>query len=163
MSAGTVSAATAAAAAAQAAKAAAAAAAKMAKKGATEDEIGIIFDATSSYERGRHQIIARKLDAEERIRLLHDLWIEISIPFIRALGDKMRLKIVGVLGRKAEMDVGAITAALKSKPSTVSQQLGRLREVKVVRSRKEAQTVFYALNKFYLGWMADIVVRGLEK
>jgi len=61
-----------------------------------------------------------------------------------ALSDPTRLRIISVL-LEAELSVGEIAAQLGMTESAVSHQLRGLRQMKLVRSRKEGRQVFYAL------------------
>jgi ArsR family transcriptional regulator, lead/cadmium/zinc/bismuth-responsive transcriptional repressor len=62
-----------------------------------------------------------------------------------ALSDPNRLRIISVL-LDGEMNVGQIAAQLAMTESAVSHQLRGLRQMKLVRSRKEGRQVFYALD-----------------
>lgn len=62
-----------------------------------------------------------------------------------ALSDPTRLRIISVL-LEGEMNVGEIAAQLAMTESAVSHQLRGLRQMKLVRSRKEGRQVFYALD-----------------
>jgi len=61
-----------------------------------------------------------------------------------ALSDPTRLRIISVL-LAGEMNVGEIAAQLAMTESAVSHQLRGLRQMKLVRSRKDGRQVFYAL------------------
>lgn len=62
-----------------------------------------------------------------------------------ALSDPTRLRIISAL-LDAEMNVGEIAARLGMTESAVSHQLRGLRQMRLVRSRKEGRQVFYALD-----------------
>jgi ArsR family transcriptional regulator len=62
-----------------------------------------------------------------------------------ALSDPTRLRIISVL-LDGERNVGDIAAGLEMTESAVSHQLRGLRQMKLVRSRKEGRQVFYALD-----------------
>ena len=62
-----------------------------------------------------------------------------------ALSDPTRLRIISVL-LNGEMNVGQIASQLAMTESAVSHQLRGLRQMKLVRSRKEGRQVFYALD-----------------
>jgi len=62
-----------------------------------------------------------------------------------ALSDPTRLRIISVL-LEGEMNVGDIASQLEMTESAVSHQLRGLRQMKLVRSRKEGRQVFYALD-----------------
>lgn len=62
-----------------------------------------------------------------------------------ALSDPTRLRIISVLLEK-EMNVGDLAAQLEMSESAVSHQLRGLRQLRLVRGRKEGRQVFYALD-----------------
>ncbi len=61
------------------------------------------------------------------------------------LSDPTRLRIISVL-LEDEMNVGDIAAQLGMTESAVSHQLRGLRQMRLVRSRKDGRQVFYALD-----------------
>jgi len=61
-----------------------------------------------------------------------------------ALSDPTRLRIISVL-LDDEMNVGEIASQLEMTESAVSHQLRGLRQMKLVRTRKEGRQVFYTL------------------
>ena len=62
-----------------------------------------------------------------------------------ALSDPTRLRIISVL-LEGEMNVGDIAGRLTMTESAVSHQLRGLRQMRLVRSRKDGRQVFYALD-----------------
>jgi ArsR family transcriptional regulator len=62
-----------------------------------------------------------------------------------ALSDPTRLRIISVL-LEGEMNVGDIATSLGMTESAVSHQLRGLRQMHLVRSRKDGRQVFYALD-----------------
>ena len=62
-----------------------------------------------------------------------------------ALSDPTRLRIISVL-LEGEMNVGDIAARLAMTESAVSHQLRGLRQIRLVRSRKDGRQVFYTLD-----------------
>jgi ArsR family transcriptional regulator, lead/cadmium/zinc/bismuth-responsive transcriptional repressor len=62
-----------------------------------------------------------------------------------ALSDPTRLRIISVL-LDGEMNVGDIASQLGITESAVSHQLRGLRQLRLVRTRKEGRQVFYALD-----------------
>ncbi len=62
-----------------------------------------------------------------------------------ALGDPTRVRIISVL-REHELCVCDIAAVLGMTQSAVSHQLRVLRQLRLVRRRKEGRQVFYALD-----------------
>jgi ArsR family transcriptional regulator, lead/cadmium/zinc/bismuth-responsive transcriptional repressor len=62
-----------------------------------------------------------------------------------ALSDATRLRIISVL-LEGEMNVGDIAAKLQMTESAVSHQLRGLRQLRLVRARKNGRQVYYALD-----------------
>jgi ArsR family transcriptional regulator len=65
-------------------------------------------------------------------------------PLFKALSDETRLRLLSLL-REGELAVGELQRVLRGNQSTLSTQLGNLREQGFVASRKEGQKVFYRL------------------
>jgi ArsR family transcriptional regulator len=62
-----------------------------------------------------------------------------------ALSDPTRLRIISVL-LEGELNVGDLAARLNMTESAVSHQLRGLRQLHLVRSRKEGRQVYYTLD-----------------
>ena len=62
-----------------------------------------------------------------------------------ALSDPTRLRIISVL-LEGELNVGEIASQLGMTESAVSHQLRGLRQLQLVRSRKDGRQVYYALD-----------------
>ena len=62
-----------------------------------------------------------------------------------ALSDPTRVRIISVL-LDGEMNVGEIAAKLEMTESAVSHQLRGLRQLRLVRARKNGRQVFYSLD-----------------
>lgn len=62
-----------------------------------------------------------------------------------ALSDPTRLRIISVL-LEGEMNVGEIATQLAMTESAVSHQLRGLRQMRLVRARKNGRQVYYALD-----------------
>jgi DNA-binding transcriptional ArsR family regulator len=75
-----------------------------------------------------------------------------------ALGDPTRLSILAALLER-EMNVGELAAAIKLSESAVSHQLRGLRQMHIVRPRKEGRQVFYCLEDEHV---AQIFQMGLN-
>jgi ArsR family transcriptional regulator, lead/cadmium/zinc/bismuth-responsive transcriptional repressor len=76
----------------------------------------------------------------------------------RAFSDPSRVRIISALA-SCEMNVGVLAAAVGLSESAVSHQLHGLREMRVVRMRKEGRQVFYCLDDEHV---ADLYRRGLD-
>lgn len=76
----------------------------------------------------------------------------------RAFSDPSRVRIISALA-SAEMNVGTLAEAVSLSESAVSHQLHGLREMRVVRTRKEGRQVYYCLDDDHV---ADLYQRGLD-
>ncbi len=63
---------------------------------------------------------------------------------MKALGNESRLMILCMLADQ-ERSVGDLNAAIPLSQSALSQQLARLREQGIVRTRRESQMIYYSL------------------
>ena len=75
-----------------------------------------------------------------------------------ALSDPTRLRIISVL-LDGEMNVGDIAGQLGMTESAVSHQLRGLRQMRLVRARKNGRQVYYALDDDHV---AKLYRMGLE-
>ena len=73
----------------------------------------------------------------------------------RVLGDPNRLKIVMVL-RNFEMCVCDLAAFTGLSESAVSHQLRRLKDLALVKSRREGQIIYYALDDEHVTELLDV-------
>ena len=76
----------------------------------------------------------------------------------RALSDPNRVRIVSLLSQ-AELCVCDLAAALSMSQSAVSHQLRSLRDLRLVRWRREGRQIFYALDDEHV---SDLFSRGLD-
>jgi DNA-binding transcriptional ArsR family regulator len=63
---------------------------------------------------------------------------------MKALGNESRLMILCMLADR-ERSVGELNETIPLSQSALSQQLARLRQQGIVRTRRESQTIFYSL------------------
>lgn len=75
-----------------------------------------------------------------------------------ALGDTSRIRIIGALTER-EMNVGELAALVGISHSAVSHHLRHLRQMRLVRARKEGRHVYYQVDDDHIG---DLFRRGLE-
>ena len=73
----------------------------------------------------------------------------------RVLGDPNRLKIVMVL-RNIEMCVCDLAAFTGLSESAVSHQLRRLKDLALVKSRREGQIIYYELDDEHVTELLDV-------
>lgn len=65
---------------------------------------------------------------------------------MNAAGNDTRMRILYLLWRKHEVRVNDLASILDVTTPAVSQQLKKLRANRLVRTRRDAQTVYYRLN-----------------
>lgn len=83
--------------------------------------------------------------ARARSEAIEDNVLERLSQIFKILGDPTRLKIIIAL-RGGEMCVCDIAAFLGLSESAVSHQLRRMRELAVVKSRREGQVLYYRID-----------------
>jgi len=76
----------------------------------------------------------------------------------KALSDPSRVRIVSLLA-ESELCVCYLAAALDMSQSAVSHQLRTLRDLHLVRWRREGRQIFYALDDEHV---TDLFQRGLD-
>jgi len=67
----------------------------------------------------------------------------------KVLSDPTRIKIINALANK-ELCVCDISELLDMSQSAISHQLRKLRDLKLVKYRKESRTVYYSLNDYHI-------------
>ena len=78
--------------------------------------------------------------------------------FFKVLGDSTRIKILYVLSQ-AEMCVCDIATLLQMGQSAISHQLRMLKQMRLVKFRRDGRTVFYSLAD---GHIQTILAQGME-
>ena len=91
-----------------------------------------------------------KMPDEELLKELAD--------FYKVFGDSTRIKILCVL-LESEMCVCDLAEVLKMTQSAISHQLRVLKQMKLVKNRREGKTVFYSLAD---GHIQTIINQGME-
>lgn len=76
----------------------------------------------------------------------------------RALSDTSRIRIISVLA-ESEMNVSALAEAVGISESAVSHHMRGLRQMRLVRARKDGRQVFYHLDDDHI---LDLFNRGLD-
>jgi DNA-binding transcriptional ArsR family regulator len=71
--------------------------------------------------------------------------ITITADALKAMGHPLRWKILCTLG-KNELSVGEIVEKIGTSQSNVSQHLDQLRNKNIVRSRRDANRIYYSVS-----------------
>ncbi len=94
--------------------------------------------------------VQKKLPTDEKLYELAD--------FFRVFGDSTRIKILYVL-LQSEMCVYDIASLLGMTQSAISHQLRVLKQMQLVKFRREGKTVFYSLSDSHI---ENILSQGME-
>ena len=97
------------------------------------------------------EAVKEKMPAEELLNELAD--------FYKVFGDATRIKILCVLLR-SEMCVCDLAEMLGMTQSAISHQLRVLKQMKLVKNRREGKTVYYSLAD---GHIQNIISQGMEQ
>jgi DNA-binding transcriptional ArsR family regulator len=89
--------------------------------------------------------------------LVNDVTASRLAETFKALSDPSRVRIVSLLA-EAELCVCDLAAALEMSQSAVSHQLRTLRDMRLVRRRRDGRQIFYTLDDDHV---ADLFRRGL--
>jgi hypothetical protein len=69
-----------------------------------------------------------------------------QVSFYKTLGDSTRLKMIYILS-SGRLHVGAIADKLGLTPPTISHHLSKLKDINLVYSRRDKNTMYYYLNE----------------
>jgi len=72
--------------------------------------------------------------------------LDVIMEAMKAVGNDTRVRILYLLWRHGEIRVNDLAEILGLTTPAISQQLKKLREAALVRSRRDAQTVYYRIN-----------------
>jgi ArsR family transcriptional regulator, virulence genes transcriptional regulator len=73
--------------------------------------------------------------------------IEQATEMLSALSNSQRLHILCHLVKDGELSVGALLERVALSQSALSQHLARLRQINLVSTRREKQTVYYRVDR----------------
>lgn len=104
-------------------------------------------------------ILHKEIVADVRGAMLDDRLFDRLAETFRAMGYVTRLKILYALSRR-ELCVGDLAGLLDMTPSAVSHQLRILRNLRLVKNRKEGKIIYYSLDN---GYVMELLDRGLER
>ncbi|WEG14420.1 metalloregulator ArsR/SmtB family transcription factor [Pullulanibacillus sp. KACC 23026] len=85
------------------------------------------------------------------------------VNFHKTMGDETRIKIIALL-KEGPLHGQAIAGKLGLTPSTISHHLTKLRDVAIIYSRRDKNTIYYYLDERKLDYMAKSILNlGNEK
>ena len=100
---------------------------------------------TGTDERARGGLVDPEAVALLREHQLEAHTVEEAADIFRALADPTRVRILHALSH-AELCVGDLAALLAMTDSAISHQLRLLRDLRVLRSRRDGKLVYYSLD-----------------
>lgn len=77
--------------------------------------------------------------------------------FFKMMADETRLRLLLLIARNGELSVTALTEALNESQPKISRHLAKMRENKLLVTRRQHQLIFYSVNTAIPGWMAKVV------
>ena len=86
------------------------------------------------------------MDCREVVQELDNSFYTLS-NILSLTGNPVRLKILYLLNREQRLCVCDLSDILKMNVSAISQHLRKLKDRHLIYSRKEAQTIFYAITE----------------
>ncbi len=119
----------------------------MKKRDGTSCEITLI-------DRRRVASVKRRMKSDETLHRLSETF--------RALGDPTRMKIIFALSLE-ELCVCDIAALLGTTKSAVSHQLRVLRNMRLVKYRKEGKMVYYSIDDEHIEDLFEMGLRHVEE
>lgn len=75
-----------------------------------------------------------------------------TLPFLRALSDETRLRILTLLYKQGELCVCELTYAMQLSQPKISRHLAILREHQLLKDRRDGQWIYYRLHPDMPAW-----------
>lgn len=82
--------------------------------------------------------------------------------FLKALANDTRIKIVQTLENGNNLNVTQITNIIKSSQSSISQHLAILKDAGILKTRRDAQTIFYSIKDSRASNILKLLNKGAE-
>ena len=100
--------------------------------------------------------------ARARQEAIPDRDVDRIVLIYKALSDRTRLRIVMAL-RGGEMCVCDLAALLNLSESAVSHQIRRLKDLALVKSRREGQVLYYSLDDHHVDELIQVGLDHLQE
>ncbi len=107
---------------------------------------------------GHDQLVQPRAVHAARAALCSEDELTLIADTFQILANPTRLRIVGALAGR-ELCVGDLAAAVEASPSAVSHHLRQLRQMRLVRHRREGKLTFYSLDDDHVARLYQL---GLE-
>lgn len=117
----------------------------------------------SEMDKCEESCIGTMSDAVETVkeRMISEDTSDAAADIFKALGDATRVKMIYALMQQ-ELCVHDLTQVLDMGQSAVSHQLRYLRNLRIVKRRKEGKIVFYSLDDDHIEQILRLTLRHLE-
>ncbi|WP_321283810.1 metalloregulator ArsR/SmtB family transcription factor [uncultured Vibrio sp.] len=100
--------------------------------------------------------------AKAREQALHTDEYDAMAALFKAMGDPNRLRLLWALGHE-EMCVCDLAALLGSSESAVSHQLRMLRQMALVKNRRQGQVLYYRLNDDHIHTLINVTLEHIRE
>ena len=107
------------------------------------------------------EMIHEDLVSKAKARMLDEKTLNKISALYKILADSTRLKIIDLLSQN-ELCVCDIAVLLKMTKSAVSHQLKRLRDLNMVKTRREGKEVFYTLGNMHLAKLVKESLNSID-
>lgn len=107
------------------------------------------------------EMIHEDLVSKAKARMLDEKTLNKISTLYKILADSTRLKIIDLLSQN-ELCVCDIAVLLKMTKSAVSHQLKRLRDLNMVKTRREGKEVFYTLSNMHLAKLVKESLNSID-
>lgn len=84
------------------------------------------------------------------------------VDFHKALGDPTRIRIIALLQQQT-LHGQAIAGKLGLKPPTITHHIAKLREIGLIKEKRDKNTIYFSLNKKNLEHSALAIVKMISK
>lgn len=82
--------------------------------------------------------------------------------FYRGLGDETRIKLILLLFN-CELNVNEIANKMNMNQSTISHQLQKLKILRLVKTRRDGQAIYYSLDDDHISNIISITLEHLNE
>lgn len=82
--------------------------------------------------------------------------------FYRGLGDETRIKLI-ILLFNGELNVNEIANKMNMNQSTISHQLQKLKILRLVKTRRDGQAIYYSLDDDHISNIISITLEHLNE
>lgn len=82
--------------------------------------------------------------------------------FYRGLGDETRIKLILLLFN-GELNVNEIANKMNMNQSTISHQLQKLKILRLVKTRRDGQAIYYSLDDDHISNIISIALEHLNE